>query len=51
LLFTQVYAAAITWGSDWAPAGSPYLVAAALQLVAAVIALASTRPRQPSTPR
>jgi MFS transporter, DHA1 family, tetracycline resistance protein len=43
LLFTQVYAAAITWGSDWMPAGAPYLVAAAMQLIAAVIAVMSTR--------
>ena len=43
LIFTQVYAAAITWGAGWAPAGSPYLVAAVLQLLAAGIALASTR--------
>ena len=50
LLFTQVYASAITSGAAWAPAGAPYLVAAALQVLAIVIAWRSTRGRPVTRP-
>lgn len=43
LLFTQVYASAITAGAAWVPAGAPYLVAAALQALAILVAYRSTR--------
>jgi MFS transporter, DHA1 family, tetracycline resistance protein len=43
ILFTQVYAAAISTQADWAPAGAPFLVAAALQLGGLFIARWCTR--------
>ena len=43
LLFTQVYAAAISSNVDWVPAGAPFLVAAALQGVAILVTIAATR--------
>jgi MFS transporter, DHA1 family, tetracycline resistance protein len=45
LLFTQVYAAALTTEADWAPAGIPFLVAAFLQFIAIFVALAAARRR------
>ena len=43
LLFTQVYAAAITTQASWLPAGAPYLVAAVLQVAAIFVTLAAAR--------
>ena len=45
LISTQVYAAALSAGAEHVPAGAPFLVAAALQLIGSVIAFASTRGR------
>lgn len=44
LLFTQVYAAALTAHQDWFPVGSPFLVAAALQILAIAFAWIATKP-------
>jgi MFS transporter, DHA1 family, tetracycline resistance protein len=43
LLFTQVYAAALTANLDWIPAGTPFVVAAALQLLAIGFAWSATK--------
>ena len=46
LLITQVYAAALTSNSDWLPSGTPFLVAAALQVLAITFAWRATKPPQ-----